>query len=234
MMFRPLAAAVLLSAAFSASASADQVLILGDSHTVGPFGQSLDASFKALGYETEVGAVCGASASWWLGPHRQNLSVCYYLHEYGVASQPQQGAPPAFPPTADQLLAIPPDIVIIALGSNPDGAAAAATGAAAEKLLALLPPSARCFWIGPPPMPDRLTEISAVYDELPAAFARASRSCKLIQTIHDKMIRAEDAAKNDHFYGAPATYWGRKAAAAIIDGIRASDPAFKTPIERRR
>jgi hypothetical protein len=211
---RPLFAALLL--ALSVPAAADRILILGDSHTVGPFGATLDARLRAKGHDTALQAVCGASISWWLGPTRPKLSICYALHGFGAKASAQEGAPPSLPPTADRLMENAPDVVVVALGSNPEGASAADTAAAAEKLIALMPPGARCFWVGPPPMPARQAAILEVYKALPHSLVAASRTgpaCTLIDSR--PLIRSTDAAPNDHFYGAPAVAWGE----AVADQI---------------
>lgn len=205
MRYWPLAA--LLAGLLASPCSAARVLVIGDSHAVGPFGSSLDKELVRQGHQVSLQAVCGASAAWWLGPQRRELSICYSVHDYGKKGRWAQGKPDAPPALAKDLLSARPDVVVLALGSNPDGGGAAATGAAAEKLLALVPGSARCFWVGPPPMPKRLAAIGAVYNELPQAFSRAGRSCTLIDSR--TLISASDASPNDHFYGAPAEAWGK-------------------------
>jgi hypothetical protein len=211
---RALAAALFL--ALAAPAGAAKVLIIGDSHSVGPFGSSLDSRLREKGAVTALEAVCGASANWWLGPKRAKLSICWSIHGYGGRNSPQNGALRSMPPTAAELAATGPEVVVIALGSNPDGATAADTAAAAEKLVSALPQNARCYWIGPPPMPKRLAAIDEVYKVLPRALFRASRagpSCALIDSRI--MIAPKDAAANDHFYGEAAVAWGRYAADEI-------------------
>jgi len=211
---RALAAALILT--LSASARAERVLIIADSHTVGPFGVTLDARLREKGNDTAMDAVCGASVNWWLGPKRQKLSICWSIHDFGEKNSPQTGAPPREPDAVVDLAARKVDVVVIALGSNPDGPSGADTAAAAEKLIALLPGNARCYWVGPPPMPQRLAAIQSVYKELPQALVRAARggpSCSLIDSR--TMIEPKDAAPNDHFYGAPAVAWGK----AVADKI---------------
>lgn len=213
----PLAAVAIATflsyAASPAPAAAARILIIGDSHTVGPFGSTLDEELRRQGHDVDVQAVCGASGVWWLGPERFDLRICYYVHGYGGQAKAQNGKPGVAPPFAKDLLATEPDVVVFALGSNPDGNTAADTGAAAEKLLALTPPSAKCFWVGPPPMPKRLAPIGAVYNELPQAFSRVGRSCTLIDSR--LLIKPEDASPNDHFYGEPAKAWGKAVARRI-------------------
>jgi hypothetical protein len=210
---RVLAAALVL--ALSASARAERVLIIADSHTVGPFGVSLDARLRAKGNDTAMNAVCGASSSWWLAAKRPKLSICYSLHDYDEKNSPRNGAPPQDPPSVADLAARKPDVIVVALGSNADGSAAD-TAAAAEKLVASLPGRVRCFWVGPPPMPQRLNAIQALYKELPKALLRAARSgpnCALIDSRD--LIQPKDASPNDHFYGPAAVAWGKVVADQI-------------------
>lgn len=208
----PVAALVL---ALAAPAHAERALIIGDSHTVGPFGSALDARLASKGFVTAMDAVCGASANWWIGPHRAALDICYSIHGLGGRNSPQEGAPQAAPPTVAQLAATNPALVVVALGSNVDGSAAD-TAAALERLIGLLPQTSRCFLVGPPPMPKRLNAINALYKELPQALVRAARNgpnCRLIDSR--TLIAPADASPNDHFYGAKATAWGRAAADLI-------------------
>lgn len=209
-MTRLLVAFLLASLALPASAA--RVLIVGDSHTVGPFGTALDEGLRAAGDRTTLYAVCGASSSWWLGPKRAKLSICWSIHGEGGKNSPQSGANPELPPTARAMLAARPDTVIFALGSNADGSAAE-TAAAAGRLLALLDPGTRCVWVGPPPMPKRLAFIDAFYRELPKVLTGTTPPCELIDSR--TLIKPADAAANDHFYGPPAVAWGRAVAAKL-------------------
>lgn len=204
------AAALLLLLA--APAGAARVLIVGDSHAVGPFGSAFEARLRDLGHSTALYAVCGASSSWWLGPKRPRLSSCFSMHGYGKKFVAQEGAsdPPA--PALDDLLAAQPGLVVFALGSNADGSAAD-TAAAAGRLIAKLAPGTRCVWIGPPPMPKRRAAIDALYKELPKALAAGATPCSLVDSR--TMIMPSDAAPNDHFYGPAAVAWGRAAAESI-------------------
>lgn len=211
-MPRLFAAALVL--ALCAPASAEKVLIIGDSHSVGPFGSALDAALTAKGDSVSLQAVCGANVNWWNGK-RQKLSICYSVHDYGGRNAPKTGAPDQPPPTVAELAKAGPTLVIVALGSNPDGAPAD-VDAAVRALVAALPVSARCVWVGPPPMPQRLNAINALYQELPktlVAAAKAGPACSLVDSRN--LIQPKDAAPNDHFYGAPAIAWGKAVAQQI-------------------
>lgn len=196
------------------SASAERFMIIADSHAVGPFGVSLDARLREKGNQTSLNAVCGASARWWIGANRQKLSICWSIHDFDEPNSPRTGAPPRAA-TAAGLGQRKPDVVVLALGSNPDGSPAD-TAAAAEDLIAVLPNTVRCYWVGPPPMPKRLSVIQELYKLLPKALVRAASkgpSCTLIDSR--TLIQPADAASNDHFYGPPAVKWGQ----AVADQI---------------
>lgn len=212
-MTRALLLAVLLLTAVRAGA--EKILIIGDSHTVGPFGAALDQTLAAKGNAVSMNAVCSATSSWWMGVKRRPLSICWSIHPYGGKNAPGDGAPNVPVPTVKELADQGPEAVVVALGSNPDGGAAD-TASASEKLLALLPKNARCFWVGPPPMPKRLEFIDKLYAALPEALARAAQTgpaCALIDSR--KLISPKDASPNDHFYGPKATAWGKAVAGMV-------------------
>ncbi len=51
---------------FSTSAFSSTVLVIGDSHSVGPFGWALDENLRAEGYHVATYASCGSIAGWWM------------------------------------------------------------------------------------------------------------------------------------------------------------------------
>jgi hypothetical protein len=205
MTARPLAAALAIVVALAAApASAAKILIIADSHAVGPFGASLEAELIAKGNTVAMYAVCSASVRWWLLPanKRAKLSICYKIHDYGVTSQAQEGAPATDPGSAADLLKSNPDILIVALGSN----GPAGTPAAAEDLLQLPPTTPRCVWVTPPPMPSQLAAIGQLFNDLPVAINRANRSCTIIDS---RLYLTASQSTKDHFYGEPAKKWGK-------------------------
>ncbi len=105
-----------------------------------------------------------------------------------------------------------PDLAILALGSNPDGDPAA-TVATAMKMISALPAATRCVWVGPPPMPTRMTAIASFYKKFPDALAASGRSCRLIDS---RPFLDPAQSVKDHFYGKPAQDWGRSVAALIL------------------
>lgn len=90
------------------------VLILGDSHTVGPFGQKLDELLRQEGARVATYASCGSTAKWW---YTGQKTTCGYFEKdlEGKVTEATQYATPLFP---DLLKTLNPDHIIIALGTN--------------------------------------------------------------------------------------------------------------------
>lgn len=190
-------------------------LFIGDSHSVGPFGTTLDRLLRGkFGPDVGTYAVCGASLRWWQGAARPKLGICHFLRPFKSDAKPGNGAYPVEPPSLDALWGLDPDVLIVALGSNPDGASADDTITAGARLLARLPEGAACFWVGPPPMPSRLSQIDAFYKGFPEMLKRSGKSCSLIDS---RSFLKPEQSRKDHFYGRPAEDWGR----AVFDRVTA-------------
>lgn len=97
------------------SALAGTVLFIGDSHSVGPFGQSLDQLLRTLP-NTRVAsyASCGSIAKWW---YNQTTTPCgYFFH--GENSTSESGKSTATPLFTPHLNRLKPDLTIVELGAN--------------------------------------------------------------------------------------------------------------------
>ena len=55
---------------------ASTVMIIGDSHSVGPFGWYLDENLRKKGYHVASYASCGSIAKWWTT--QQNTTCGYF------------------------------------------------------------------------------------------------------------------------------------------------------------
>lgn len=93
---------------------ASTILIVGDSHTAGPFGQKLDELLREKGARVATYASCGSIARWWYTGQKTN---CGYFERdlSGAMIQTNSHATPEFP---GLLRDVSPDQVIIALATN--------------------------------------------------------------------------------------------------------------------
>ena len=186
------------------------VLVIGASHTVGPFGEQLVLGLSSP--RLAEFAVCGASLGWWI-EGRGELPCGYVFREPGkpVDRGPYGSIAPHRQAALASALASAPAVVVIALGAN-KGADMVAEG---SRLLAKVPPTSRCVWVSPPPVP---AKNCADYfrPRFPALLRKmeekAGRRCELIET--DRYLH-ESYESGCHFSNDCGKEWGRKVALEI-------------------
>jgi hypothetical protein len=128
-----------------------KVLILGDSHTVGTYGQTLDRLFRAdPGQQVRTFGSCGSIIRWW---YTGQSTTCGYLgiDESGRKVESARLPTPFIPKI---LSAQKPDLTIVELGANyMVGYPESAIRADVARLLEDIRKSGtRCVWVGPPHM----------------------------------------------------------------------------------
>jgi hypothetical protein len=156
------------------------LLYIGDSHTVGTFGQELDRLLRTAEAPAEVATYgsCGSSPEWWVSGHPTN---CGYF-EHVESAQPKHIAG-ALTPILDDLLArLKPSLTIVELGANEVGSPRETIRAdASATMKAIADAGSRCIWIGPPK--GRVFD-PAKFDEMYSALADAAAQtgCTLIDS----------------------------------------------------
>lgn len=140
--------AVLLMMPFQTFAST--ILVVGDSHTVGPFGWKLDENLRKDGHNVSTFASCGSVASWWFDGHK---TTCGYLSIDEKGKRTEATTHPT-PLVKDLLATIRPEIVVIAFGSNyvKTPSDEFVRNDVKKLLLSVKNSGAKCFWIAPPDM----------------------------------------------------------------------------------
>lgn len=129
---------------------ATTILLIGDSHTVGPFGKKLDQLLRAEGANVATYGSCGSIAGWWYSG--QKTSCGYYKRGLdGVEFSTTNHFTPLF---KNILSDVKPDAVIVELGTNyvmnPNDEFAIRD---MKKMATDIRESgAECFWIMPPDM----------------------------------------------------------------------------------
>jgi hypothetical protein len=94
--------------------SSATVLFLGDSHSVGPFGQAFDQHLRDDGHAVATFASCGSIPKWWMTGQR---TTCGYFSRdlKGHKTQLNQGPTPLL---SNLLQEIRPQIVVMEFGGN--------------------------------------------------------------------------------------------------------------------
>ena len=145
---------LLLNSFFSNSAWASQgVLIIGDSHSYGPFGEVLDSYYRKHGFEVSSYASCGSSPSNWMN-NNQNFKTtnCGYWSK-DPQNKETRVKSHKIPSMTDLIAKTKPKITVISLGTN----ILASTSNIkhelkyVEQMIAKIKEAGSdCIWIGPP------------------------------------------------------------------------------------
>lgn len=93
---------------------ADTILVIGDSHIVGPFGQTLDALLRDKGHEVATFGSCGSIAKWWFSG---KSTTCGYF-EKNLKGESIETIKKETPLLTSLLKEIKPDEVILEFGAN--------------------------------------------------------------------------------------------------------------------
>lgn len=230
---------LLLAVALAAPVSASNILVVGDSHTVGAFGQSLDDALRAApGARVGTYGVCSARPASYFS---ETAHGCGYLFRGVDKKAPSKWLGARVfkekrpdgkggvrevemvktPELAQLLSDHNPDAVIVALGSNVPISAASV----ADTVDLVRRSGAACFWVGPPEMrrPSRPT-VDGVYatlrDQGITATADPKSACRLIDSRAFSYLRyPKEDGDGTHYGGSLASLasrWGADAAAAVL------------------
>ena len=134
--------------AFSIPAGAGNILFMGDSHSVGPFGWKLDELLRTVpGFKVGTYSSCGSIFQWW---ETGKATPCgYFFRDMdGKTEKGTKGPTPVF----DTLMKeVTPELVVVELGANYVGYDDAFAVADMKKLAKKISDSgAACFWITKP------------------------------------------------------------------------------------
>jgi hypothetical protein len=229
------------------SRAAETILVVGDSHTAGSFGQKLDDSLRAVpGGRVATYGVCSASPQSYFSetPH-----PCGHLFRDFSKKPPAKWLggrvykvtrPDGKGGTREIEMVKTPDLVqlqsdhaptvtVVALGSNMPISA----DSIKRTLEAVHKSGSACVWIGPPDMRRPSSgQIDAVYATLAKNRVSASvtleearkDSCRLIDSRAFAYLRYPEAGEDGTHYGgelAPlGAKWGADAAAAVLAAFK--------------
>lgn len=239
---RPLLILPLALALASSASAADTILVIGDSHTAGPFGGALDEALRAApGGRVATYGVCSARPQSFLSETDHGCGRRFQDFEkkapakwlggrvYRKTRPDGKGGTREVefvktPALAQLLDDHAPTAVVVALGSN-----LPVSGPSVRSTLARIHKSgAACVWVGPPDMRNPSSgQVDAVYQTLlengvsPTATLEESRKgfCRLVNSRDLPALRyPAEGGDGTHYQGALAPLgagWGKDAAAAV-------------------
>lgn len=129
---------------------ASTVLVIGDSHMVGPFGWRLDEALRAEGHNVATYGSCGSVAGWWYSGKKTTCGF-YSKDLSGIVTQANSKETPL----VDNLLkTIKPNSVIVELASNyvNFGSEDSAIKDMKRLVKTIKESGASCFWMTAPDM----------------------------------------------------------------------------------
>ena len=128
-----------------------RVLHIGDSHTVGVYGSTIDELMRQTGATVSTYGVAGSSPSWWWNG---TVTRCGYSAKdaSGKIDRPADWRTPRKTPDFQKLIAeTRPDVIVISLGANLIGASESQIKSQCQKLCEMARASgAKIIWVGPP------------------------------------------------------------------------------------
>lgn len=213
-------------------ASTIKVLVIGDSHTAGLFGHTLDQHLRGGGLEVETHARPGATADWFFtGENR--TAYAGFDRELGALKGTRAARVPT--PKLPALLAqVHPDWTVVALGSNSMWLERRRLGDELRRVMtAIRAGGSQCIWVAPPDM-------GSVPDSARAAFYRAlsdvsnESGCAFVDSFkilgkHPTCAGVRGPCDPIHWDGYPdrAKAWGHAVGERVIEIARPSSKAEK-------
>lgn len=150
-------AAVVLTAGLASAQSAQRILFLGDSHSLGAFGENLDRSLREQGLEVSTFATAAGGPHYWLEKHA-SISASLGSWEKTPQKERREEVSMAVPKVESLLRSCRPDVVIVQAGAqlfpplrmgNPESRGQVKT-AIEEFCRTISEARAWIYWIDPP------------------------------------------------------------------------------------
>lgn len=232
---------IFLAAGLLSSASlAAEVLVVGDSHNVGPFGEAL---YKTLGEELDLNirsiGLAGASGTTYSADKekQRTLRAGYANRKPGTNQVVAHGTPMTVPKLSELIKEEKPKIVVVELGDNFAGYASPVSDAYVKKQVQVVlqqiessSPAPRCFWVTPiwtdregtglyKKTNERLLQVNRLIKEA------AGNRCQVLDSTKDLGLKKEEIkvlSDGIHFGKESGKKWGQAAGVKIASVLRGS------------
>jgi hypothetical protein len=196
-----------------------RVLMIGDSHTVGAYGNEMDRLLRSTGATVESYGSAGSSASWWMNGTDTRSGFVHRAAD-GSVDRPDWREPHDTPLLADLIREHRPDTLVVSLGGNMRGASPERIRQQVDELAAVARENGvRLVWIG---SPERRAD-----DTDPAEYQRFLGTLREAVAPHGRFI--DSSAHSDyrglggdgiHYTGTRGTARAREWAGGVFDEIQ--------------
>ena len=130
--------------------SSDRVLHIGDSHTCGVYGKSMDNLMRDTGASVKTIGVAGSNPTYWI---KGTTTKCGYYekNENGSVTEPYWTTPMNTPLLSNLISSYKPSVLVISLGANMVGYGEASIKSQIESLCDQAKAAGcKLVWVGPP------------------------------------------------------------------------------------
>lgn len=191
------------------------ILYVGDSHSYGKLGVTIEKNLSTISDRIILEANCGATPSTWLGNNKFEKTVCGFWKKDGSAEvRSQEHQTPKF---SDELAKYRPDVTIVQLGTNiAVNAPKSATKSIVAMMNAIEREGSKCIWIGPPDANskvvtrERLKETNVLLSELAKV-----HKCSYIDSLKLTSFPAKNK-EGIHYPPSLSAEWGEKVSLELL------------------
>lgn len=195
------------------------ILYVGDSHSYGKLGTTIDKNLSSISERVILEASCGATPNTWLGTNKFEKTVCGFWKKDGkdeVRSVEHQT-----PKFADELAKYRPDITIVQLGTNiAVNAPKNATKSIVAMMTAISAEGSKCIWIGPPDANSKIvTRIRLKETNLLLSDLAKKYNCDYIDSLKLTSFPAKNK-EGIHYPPSLSAEWGEKVSVELLKFIK--------------
>ncbi|HOY68220.1 MAG TPA: LysM peptidoglycan-binding domain-containing protein [Candidatus Ozemobacteraceae bacterium] len=199
-----------------------RVLHIGDSHTVGIYGSTIDQAMRETGAQIRTIGVAGSSPSWW---YQGTVTKCGYYarNEKGAVDRPADWRTPRATPSLPEMIReYKPTVLVVSLGANLFGASEATVKRETQRIIDTAK-AAGCtlVWVGPPRARESVKSIAA-----------QDRLCETIKAtvgtqgtfVDSRPVTNYPSSGGDglHYWGTEGSKTAKAWAGSVLDTIQKS------------
>ena len=208
-----------------------RVLIIGDSHSYGPYGEVLDSHYRKQGLAVSSYASCGSSPSTWVKTSQNFKSTnCGYWSKDSAGKEIRVKSH-KLPSMTEALNKSNPQLTVISLGTNILASPANITQElkfVEQMINAVKAKGSECVWIGPPDLSKNPFKANLAAGVSAIKKTVEQKGCKFIDSrSHTKY----PTGKSDgiHYGAGDSRKWGTAIVAKLPSLSKQADvPAAKT------